>query len=196
LPIAAVQAGLCKKAIACDIRPGPLEIAVKNINNAKLAKKIETRLGDGLLPLEPGEAESIVISGMGGMRIWGILQEGMLQARQAGRLILQPQHDVPLLRKNLHLAGFKIFDERLIYEEVAGRGHFYVLLAASYVGEVPCWSEQEYFLGKHIMTKGGEILHAFKEHETSKILKYIDKIADEDAKKAAIQQIEWLKPIT
>ena len=140
LPIAAVRHGLCGSAIACDLNPGPLAIAGGNIRDAGLDGKVETRLGNGLLPLLPGEADCIAIAGMGGMRIWGIIVEGINQARQASRLILQPQHDTVLLRKNLHGAGFEIYDEAIVREVVGGREHFYAVVAARYTGGDYLWT--------------------------------------------------------
>jgi len=94
LPIEAIKRGICERAIACDVAEGPLKAAAKNVqaaaldiedsapnmNNAALdtrevalCEKIETRLGDGLRVLHPGEADCIVIAGMGGMNICEIL---------------------------------------------------------------------------------------------------------------------------
>jgi len=214
LPIAAVQAGLCRGAIACDLHPGPLAIAKKNIRDAglavwdgmrlcegnrenillhdNLAGRIEVRLGNGLLPLLPGEADVIVISGMGGMRIWGIVSEGMAQSRQAKRLILQPQHDIVLLRKKLHETRFEIQDEVLVREIAGGKEHFYVVMSVRYADEVFLWTEQEYFLGKHLLAKGGDVFTAHKRCEKEKIEAYISQIKDETSHREATERLEWL----
>ncbi|MCL2362282.1 MAG: class I SAM-dependent methyltransferase [Defluviitaleaceae bacterium] len=188
LPIAVIQQGLCEKAIACDLHPGPLAIAEKNIQGAGLYGKIETRLGNGLLPLTPGEADCIVIAGMGGMRIWGIISEGMEQAQQ-GKLILQPQHDIPLLRKNLHVAGFEILDETLVREN----NHFYVVMSAEYNGGEYSWNEREYFLGKFLIEKTGENFSEFMCHEREKINKYISQVKDAKSLACAKKRLDWLK---
>jgi len=192
LPIAAVQQGLCADAVACDLHPGPLAIADKNIQEAGLSDKIKTRLGDGLSPLSPGEAHCIVIAGMGGMRILGILLEGMAQARAATQLILQPQHDTVLLRKNLHQAGFEIHDEAMVREIVPGREHFYVIIAAQHTGSVIPWSEQEYLLGKHLLAKGGKDFAAFVNREKAKIEAYISQIRDHKALEDANMRLDLL----
>lgn len=192
LPIAAMQQRLCSAAIACDLHPGPLSIANHNIREAGLADKIQTRLGDGLSPLSPGEASCIVIAGMGGMRIWGILLEGMAQARQAEGLILQPQHDIVLLRKNLHGAGFEIQDERIVREMVAGREHFYTVVAARYTSGAFLWSDREYFLGKYLIEKGGADFNAFVEREREKIHAYLSQIRDSKSLCDARKRLEWL----
>jgi len=187
LPIEVVQQGICNKVFACDLHPGPLEIAKKNIISAGLLNKIETRLGDGLSIIKPGEADCIVIAGMGGMRIWNIILEGIEQARQA-KLILQPQHDVVLLRKNLHFAGFEILDEALVRE----KDHFYIVISAEYTGRAYLWSEREYFFGKYIIEKGGDDFIAFKKSEKDKIYAYISQINNDKALVSAKNRLEWL----
>jgi len=195
LPIAAVQHEVCKKAIACDLHPGPLGIAEKNIRDAGLAGRIEIRLGDGLMPLIPGESDCVVIAGMGGMRIWGIILEGMEQAQVARRLILQPQHDTRLLRKNLHKAGYEIEGERLTREVVSGKTHFYIVIAARYTGEFQAWSEQEYFLGKFLINNAGEDFKSYLAGEQEKISNYISSIKDEAMLQDARKRLKWLSDL-
>ena len=56
-----------KHAIAADINAGPLDKAGRLIEHNKLSHCIETRLGNSLSVLLPGEADVIVIAGMGGV---------------------------------------------------------------------------------------------------------------------------------
>ena len=195
LAIAAVQDGICIRAIACDLNPEPLAIGNANIKNAGLDEKIEIRLGNGLQPLLPGEADCIVIAGMGGMRIWGILAEGIVQAKQAKRLVLQPQHDVVLLRKKLHEAGFEIENERLVREVVGGKEHFYVILATRYAADVIAWTEKEYFLGKYLISDTGKDFSAYFLREQEKIEAYISSINDEKTLDNAKERLKWLKSV-
>jgi len=187
LAIEVVSQGICKYAFACDLHPSPLKIAKKNIETAGLSDKIETRLGDGLSVIKPSEADCIVIAGMGGMRIWNIILEGIAQACVA-KLILQPQHDVVLLRKNLHSSGFEIIDEVLIRE----KDHFYVVISSEYTGDKYSWSEREYFLGKYLIEKGGNDFNAFLQNERNKINAYISQINDDNALANARMRWEWL----
>ena len=117
LPIEACLDNIVKKALACDYYPGPLSKAVINIERFGLADKIETRLGFGLQPVEVGEADSAVISGMGGMKIIEILSASKEVAKNLKMLIVQPQHDIPAVRQYLSDEGFEIFDEVLIVEK-------------------------------------------------------------------------------
>jgi len=186
LPIEAICAGLCEKAIACDINKGPLEIAVENIQMARLSNKIEIRLGDGLKPIHPNEADCIVISGMGGMRIWNIIHTEQDKAQFAKKLILQPQHNLEVLRKNLHNAGYEISTEKLVYED----SRFYVILLAGYTGEVSTWTEQEYFFGKHLL-ESPHFSHYLKYHR-DKISRYIQSINDDDTRRITETRLKWI----
>jgi len=187
LPIEAVRAGLCQKAIACDINKGPLEIAAANIEMAQLSDRIETRLGDGLAPVHQNEADCIVISGMGGMRIWNILHTQQAKAQFAKKLILQPQHNLEELRRSLHDTGYEIRTEKLIYED----SRFYVILLAGHTGKISTWTEQEYFFGKHI-TESPHFLQYLEYHQ-SKIARYIQSIKDDDTRQSAETRLKWIK---
>ena len=66
IPIALVQRQKITGAIAMDINKGPLARAQENIASARLGDYIQTRLSDGVAALGEGEADSILIAGMGG----------------------------------------------------------------------------------------------------------------------------------
>ena len=70
--IALVERGIAKRAIACDINAGPLKHAEENIRTAGVEEKIETRLCDGLSGVKAGEADTVIIAGMGDLRIFRI----------------------------------------------------------------------------------------------------------------------------
>ena len=189
LPIEACAANLCNTAIACDINKGPLETAAANIRAAGLSNRIQTRLGDGLAPLNTNEADCIVISGMGGMRIWNILQNEPEKARYAKKLILQPQHDLEELRKNLHGSGYDITAEELVIED----SRFYVILVVAYTDEVTQWTEQEYFFGKHL-AQSRDFLRYLHYHQ-DKIARYIQSISDGDTRQLAEMRLKWIESV-
>lgn len=115
VPIRLVQSGRAERAIACDVIPGPLKNAEKNIGEYGLSEKIETRLAFGLDAIAPGEADTIIIAGMGGDIIKKILEKGENTAKSA-RLILQPMKAQCELRKFLIYNGYKITGEDLAVE--------------------------------------------------------------------------------
>lgn len=116
IPIALAQQNKLSYAFACDIREGPLAIAKSNIRKNGLESIIETRLGSGLSTLLPGEAEEIIIAGMGGILIGEILAEHEEIAKRASKLILQPMNAQEELRKFLIRRGYCISHEDIVLE--------------------------------------------------------------------------------
>lgn len=90
--------------------------------------KIQCRLGRGLSTIKPGEAEEIVIAGMGGNLIRDIIEEGLEVFKGAKSLILQPMQHSQVLRKYIYNSGFKILDEELCIDE----NKFYEIIKVSY----------------------------------------------------------------
>ncbi len=116
VPIALAEDGTIKKAVACDVREGPLSIAHDNIKKHGFLHIIETRLGSGLSVLKEDEANQIIIAGMGAVTIMNILKDDENIARRADKLILQPMNGQADLRKFLIKNGYTIFNEDLAVE--------------------------------------------------------------------------------
>ena len=126
IPIYLAQAEKISSAVAMDVNRGPLERAQEHIHSALLESVIETRLSDGLCALQPGEADDIVIAGMGGPLTVRILQEGESKLQKGCRLILQPQSDIREVRAYLEKTGCRIIREEIVCEE----GKFYPMMKA------------------------------------------------------------------
>ena len=180
--IEAVKRKLVKKAIACDISPGPLEAAKKNIGESGM--NIELRLGDGLEPIGENEADVVVVAGMGGMRILGILSEGFHKIHNS-LLIMQPQHDLEKLRRGLFGLGFGVAFEKLVKED----GRFYEIIVAKKTASPTPPTEAEFFLGSHSC----ELAREFYLQKMDKINKYILRITEPDALKKAERELWELK---
>ncbi|WP_029231549.1 class I SAM-dependent methyltransferase [Butyrivibrio sp. VCB2006] len=128
-----VQSGIAPKAIAMDVRKGPLDGAKSNISEYSLTDHIETRLSDGLSSLNPGEADALVIAGMGGKLMMRILEDGDPKGLGIKRAILQPQSDIDEFRSYLRAKGYSILDEKVILDE----GKYYFPIKVSFSGEAP-----------------------------------------------------------
>ena len=77
VPIYLAKQGRIKSALAMDVRKGPLERAAVHIKEAAVSDiPIETRLSDGLQKLKPGEADTVIVAGMGGELELRILRDG------------------------------------------------------------------------------------------------------------------------
>ena len=135
VPIALIQKQLIPRAIAMDINPGPLERAKEHIGLYELGEYIETRLSDGVAALQEGEADSIVVAGMGGELVIHILTEGEAICRKAKELILQPQSDIWKVRRFLRENKYQIVDEDMVFEE----GKYYPMMKVVPVEKDEMW---------------------------------------------------------
>lgn len=139
-----IQSGRAEKAIAADISAGSLAKAESLAEQLGLAGQMECRLGDGLSVLEPGEAEGIVIAGVGGPLIMSILEQGWKVARGARYLVLCPHNYPDSLRQYLNDSGFLIEREEISRE----KGKFYPILKVR-VGQEPAYSPMELLVGRN-----------------------------------------------
>lgn len=87
---------------------------------------MDLRLGDGLSVLSPGEADVIVIAGMGGDTIAGILAAAPW-SRDGPLLLLQPMSRVCELRRWLPEQGYAVRAETLVQD----KGVLYPILSAA-----------------------------------------------------------------
>lgn len=115
IPIHLIQENRAKKVIAADIKEGPARIAKENIEKNGLSKKIEVRIGSGLSVLKKGEADTIIIAGMGGILISEII-DANIDIAKSSKLVLQPMNAQYELRKYLIENGFKITGEDMEIE--------------------------------------------------------------------------------
>lgn len=184
IPVFLVSCGKAGRAIAMDVNEGPLRRAEENIRQFGLEGRIETRLSDGLHALMPGEAEVIVIAGMGGALMARILEEGEEAARAAGRLTLQPQSELPAFRRFLSERGYRITDEDMVSED----GKFYAMMAAEWAGHGSAGScreltETEMKYGALLIARRHPVLHSYllrQREQKQEILEKLGKNARQD----------------
>ena len=131
LSAALVCSGRCPFVVAADLRPGPLSVARANMEAAGCADKVDLRLGNGLEVVRPGEAEDIIIAGMGAETICEILEAAPWVRDPAVRLVLVPATKHSILRRWLCRQGFELKEEKLA--RVGSR--WYAVMAAEYTGK-------------------------------------------------------------
>ncbi len=185
LPVKLIQEKRIKKAIAGDINPSPLKKAQSIIAENKLESFIETRLGSGLSILEPGEADGIVIAGMGGILISQILSDHENVAKAAKHLILQPMNNQSHLRHFLEDNNYKITNEALVCE---GRRIYEIIIAQTGQMTINDWLEYE--LGYGYRENSDDLLEDFirrKLEIENKIL------AETSKKKTSMAQEQFIK---
>ena len=97
IPIYSVLKDICKKSIATDINKDPLDKAKLNSIFEGVDESVEVRLGGGLEPITKGEAQGLVIAGMGGNLIRDILEADKEKAKGFDFIILQPAQNPEVL---------------------------------------------------------------------------------------------------
>ena len=127
IPIYLCQTGKIPSALAMDIGKGPLQQAQTHIAEHGLSEQIKTRLSDGMAALQFGEADTILIAGMGGGLVMKILSEGAEKLTGKEELILQPQSEIALVREFVRVRNFQILNEDMILED----GKYYPMMKVS-----------------------------------------------------------------
>lgn len=132
LPAALILDGTCPRALACDLRKGPLSNAAKTVEAYSLEDKITLRLSDGFDEIEPFEADDFVLCGMGGTLMVELISRAYWLKDPQKRLILQPQSHAEDIRAYLALHGFEILAE----DACEDSGKLYCAMAAQYTGAI------------------------------------------------------------
>lgn len=126
VPIRLLQSKCFDRAIGMDVIAGPLGKAAGNLSLYGMEDRVELRLSDGLDACRPGEADTLVVTGMGGTLMREILLREPEKTGSFQALVLGPQSDPDKVRSALRSLGFLIDKEKLVYED----GKYYPILHA------------------------------------------------------------------
>ncbi|MBS6195631.1 MAG: SAM-dependent methyltransferase [Clostridiales bacterium] len=189
IPIALVQEGRIPSALAMDVNEGPLKRAKEHIREFQLESSIHTRLSDGVQSLCRGEADSVLIAGMGGALTVKILREGEAVLKSVKELILQPQSEIEKVRHYLEEAGYRIIKEDMVLED----GKYYTVMKAEF-GEMHYDREIFYHYGKLLLEGKHPVLKEYLKQQRSMCAKICEKLnregIQEERTKARIREIE------
>ncbi len=162
-----LENGICPKVIAMDVNEGPLLRAREHIEERGLSSYIDVRLSDGMEKLLYGEADSILIAGMGGRLVIRILTDCMKKAKALKEIILQPQSELHLVRKFLNESGFHILEENMVRDN----GKYYPAMRAVWQEDEPKpLSEEELWYGPLLLQKKNPVLREYLENEKAKYM--------------------------
>ncbi len=187
LPAFLVLNGISPKALACDVRKGPLDNAKKTVEYYEISDKITLRLSDGFDEIEPFEADDFIMCGMGGTLMEELVSRSYWLKDSSKRIIVQPQSHAEDIRRFFIENGFEILFEDACIDS----GKLYCAMAAEYTG---CISEKPI---SYIYT--GELPECRKPEAK----KYLENIRARLLKKLEAERIhgsaenaEYLKKIT
>lgn len=168
LPVYLLKKGVCRLAIASDLRKGPLESAAKTAALYGVTDSISLRLGNGFETVAEGEVQAAAVMGMGGILISELLEVSENTARRIETLVLQPMTAVYELRQFLYKNAYTI-DTEIVSED---SGKLYTTMKI-HSGKAPAQSEAELYMGRHILEKSGNPYDLYKLREVSKLEKQI-----------------------
>ncbi|NLW90303.1 MAG: SAM-dependent methyltransferase [Syntrophomonadaceae bacterium] len=147
LPLYLIENELSPWVIASEFGNGPFIKMQRAINAAGCRERIFVRQGSGLESICPGEADYVVIAGMGGDIITDILASDWNKAETFSHFLLQPMSRGCVLRRALAARGWPIVDETLVME----KGQFYVIIESRPGREVYRLSDVEEELGPLVL---------------------------------------------
>lgn len=188
LPVYLVEKGTVSRVVAVEKESGPALRARHTVAAHGLEQQIEVRVGDGLSPLLPGEAQVIVIAGLGGEKIAAILARGKEVARTANRLVLQPMSQAAKLRRWLVANGWRIEKECLVEEK---KRLYQVIVALPGEGQKLSWIEEE--LGPVFVHSGNPLLGKLINALISRYQRELAGLAKSSSKEATARQGELRK---
>lgn len=131
------------RAIAADLRAGPLDRARETARQYGQAERVSFRLCDGLADVHPEEVDTVVIAGMGGETIAAILKAAPW-VREDKLLFLQPMTGAPKLREWLQANQYVILNEHIARE---GKKFYSIWTVTG--GEMPPLTSAELWAGKN-----------------------------------------------
>lgn len=206
LPVWLAAHGIIVSAVAGELNRGPWEAARRQVETSGFSRLIDVRQGDGLSVLRPGEADTVVIAGMGGALITRILTEGADRLAGVKRLVLQPNVAEDKVREWMLERGWYLDHEQIVEED----GHFYVILSA--VPESPSCRNAELYapyslngvaVGRELLLRMGPRLvkrpcAAFFrkwEREREQMRRIVDSLRRSDTEEAAAKRAELERQI-
>ena len=166
IPIYLLEQGKYEKAIAMDLRKGPLMRARENRDLHGLTDRMDLRLGDGVLALKPGEADTVVIAGMGGGLVVKILTEGAEILAGIRKLVLQPQSELTKVREFLETFEYRIEEEHMVLED----GKYYPMMRVVH-GTMEPMDQLEKKYGPLLLKEKHPCLRQFLDWEEKKLFK-------------------------
>ncbi len=189
LPAWLVLNGIASKALACDVRKGPLENAKKTVELYGLESKITLRLSDGFDKIESFEADDFIMCGMGGTLMEQLVSRAHWLRDKSKRIIVQPQSHAEDIRRFFVENGFEILCE----DACVDGGKLYCAMAAEYTGEIKEKNLSYIYTGKlsecakpearmyleKINSQLKRKLEAEKIHGSAEVAVYLEKITVE-----------------
>lgn len=176
----ALKRGYALRVIATDVSEKSLDKARRLFYENGYDELVEFRCGDGLSVLDKDEADTIVISGMGGREIVKILQNSDCKF---SKLILSPQSEQEFVRRYLVGHGY-----RLTHDYVMRDTKFYWLIVAI-LGD-DSYSDEEYYFGRDNLSGDNDSFVEWLDSEIERFRTVVSSTVSDTIKSKFLQDIE------
>lgn len=190
VPIRLMELEKAGRALAMDVRKGPLQRAQEHVLTCGMQDRIETRLSDGMQKLQAGEADTVVIAGMGGELMLRILKSADPAVIAGIRtFLLSPQSELAIFRHGLEDIGLAIREERMLEED----GKYYTIMRVEH-GKMHADSEAEYRYGMCLTEDSVPVLRELLEKEERQYREIADHLnkQEREGAKARLEEISVL----
>lgn len=174
----------CQKLFCNDNKIGPFNILHDHISKLNTTD-IEVSLSNGINKI-PNYIDTVVIAGMGGELIVEILKKDAYLLKNVKTLILQPNTLSSFVRKEVTEMGYKIIDEKIIWEK-----HFYEVIKFGQGYE--SYNDDDYLFGPILRKEKSEIFIKMLANKRVKLEKILQNDLDERKKCLICEEIERIK---
>ena len=164
LDIYLYQNKISKKIIATDVNLNALGNAQENIKKVKLDKYIETRLGNGIDPLNSDDdIDTIIMAGMGAHTIIGILKNNYQKLKNIDNIIIQSNTKLFFLRKEMMKLNYKIDNEVMVLDNKK----IYTII--KYVKGKQKYNKKELYFGPVLLKNNSKLFQEYNKKELAKL---------------------------
>lgn len=167
-----LQTDRAETVIATDISASSLRKTEKLALENGVESRLLTRVGDGLEPLESGEADVVVIAGMGGDLIAEIIEKAYADGKRFPSFLLSPNTHPERVRSALLSSGHNIVSDGLTE---CGKKYYNIILSSACGGgarECEPLDGKQMLFGKFFRTDKNFAVYAEKQlDETEALLK-------------------------
>lgn len=156
-----IRRGICREAVGSDVRKGPLRKAQDHVQQAGLCGKIRLVRSDGCEAFSSGDADTLIISGMGGELTARLLREDLAREKPLlsgiSQMVLEPQSEPAAVRRTVDSAGFLIEQEKIVEE----RGHVYMAFSCVPSDSIPEHGQAYYEFGEKLVQEKNHLYRKY-----------------------------------
>ena len=188
--IIAIKKYNVKFAYALDINDKPLENAKSNIESNGLSDKFKLVKSDGLIDFND-QADTLVISGMGGLLISDILKNSMLKVKRFKHMIFSPNRDSDQLRFVLINNHIRIVDEFMIEDN----NKFYEIIVCTNEDLNRKYNFMDMKFGPILREKKPDVFVKFYEARLEQFKENLKKVNDTTSKAKLKMEIAMIEEV-